>query len=233
MTDPEQQRVILLTSICERSYELLRSLVQPRKLTELICSQLREKLRSHFCPESNEILHRFHFYTRAQREGESVSEFLVDLRRLSANCNFAELDNMLRDRLVCGIRDESIQRRLFAEKKLDFSTALSLIHIIEAAQKDVRSIRSHQQPELRIDQLRIGQRNGRADPWQPDIATQSLCYRCLDGRHNSHNCPFKNAKCLRCQRVGHTKRACRAKPVFRGGERLPLPPTLKRHNART
>ena len=34
------------------------------------------------------------------------------------------LEEMIRDRLVCGINDEQIQRRLLAESSLDFKKAM-------------------------------------------------------------------------------------------------------------
>ena len=36
------------------------------------------------------------------------------------------LEEMLRDRLVCGINDEQIQRRLLVESSLDFKKAMKL-----------------------------------------------------------------------------------------------------------
>ena len=47
---------------------------------------------------------------------------------------------MLRDRLVCGVRDIRIQRRLLAELKLTLKRALDLALAIEAADKDASGI---------------------------------------------------------------------------------------------
>ena len=45
---------------------------------------------------------------------------MCELRRLSVTCDFENnLDSSLRDRLVCGIKDDGIQRRLLAEKTLN------------------------------------------------------------------------------------------------------------------
>ena len=45
---------------------------------------------------------------------------------------------MLRDRLVCGVNDERIQRRLLAERRLDFKKALELATAMEIADKNMR-----------------------------------------------------------------------------------------------
>lgn len=69
---------------------------------------------------------RAKFYRRSQRETESIAEFVAELRSLSSSCEFENfLDEALRDRFVCGLRREDIQRVLFAEdKKLTFQKAV-------------------------------------------------------------------------------------------------------------
>ena len=58
---------------------------------------------------------------------ETVSEFVAGLHRLSEYCQFAAtLDDMLR--VVCGIRDRRLQKRLLAETDLTFQKALDGLH---------------------------------------------------------------------------------------------------------
>ena len=51
---------------------------------------------------------------------------------------------MLRDRLVCGIRDAHTQRRLLAEPELTFKKAFDLAQASETAEKNAKQL--HQQP---------------------------------------------------------------------------------------
>ena len=52
-----------------------------------------------------------------------MSQYLVELRRLSEHCQFWNLDEVLRDKLVNGLKDVQTQRRLFEidEDKLIFA----------------------------------------------------------------------------------------------------------------
>ena len=51
---------------------------------------------------------------------------------LLEHCDFQNtLEEMLRDRLVCGINDEHIQRMLLAESSLDFKKAMKLATSME------------------------------------------------------------------------------------------------------
>ena len=63
--------------------------------------ELLEALAKHYNPKPSEVMQRFRFNTRARREGESVADFVADLRHLAEFCNFGDtLEKMLRDRLV-------------------------------------------------------------------------------------------------------------------------------------
>ena len=70
-----------------------------------------------------------------------MGQFVAELRRLSEYCEFGgSLDEMLRDRLVCGLRDVRVQRRLFAEPKLTFTKAFELAQAAELAEKSSHDI---------------------------------------------------------------------------------------------
>ena len=57
-------------------------------------------------------------------------------------CNFGEtLELMLRDRLVCGINDETTQRLLLAESKLTFKKASEIATSQETASKNLQALR--------------------------------------------------------------------------------------------
>ena len=52
------------------------------------------------------------FHQRIEQPGESVEDFVTDLRKLAKSCAFEQLeDSLIRDRLVVGIRDDPRRRR--------------------------------------------------------------------------------------------------------------------------
>ena len=74
---------------------------------------LAKILQSHFKPLPSEIVDRCKFHTRLCRPGESIATFVTELRSLSEFCNFGEmLEDMIQNRLVCGINDEAMQKRV-------------------------------------------------------------------------------------------------------------------------
>ena len=119
ITDDAKQRSIFLVSVGAKTYKLIRSLVAPEDPKEKSYADMAKLVQEHFKPKPSVIVERFKFNTRGQQQGETISVFLAELRRLSENCEFgATLDEMLRDRLVCGASDDKIQRRLLAEPNL-------------------------------------------------------------------------------------------------------------------
>ena len=106
----EKKVAVFLTVIGGKNYTLLRNLLAPAKLSDLPLQQLKDALQKHFEPKRVVIAERFHFYRRDQAPGESLADFVAELRRLSTHCRFREnhLEEALRDRLVCGLRSETI-----------------------------------------------------------------------------------------------------------------------------
>ena len=122
----------------------MRSLTSPALPNEKSFDELATTLQSHFQPKPLLIVERFHFHRRDQAADKSIAEYVAELRRLSTNCEFGDtLNDALRDRLVCGMRNTSAQKRLLAESDLTFIRVLELaIHIcmqgMEAAEKKLQ-----------------------------------------------------------------------------------------------
>ena len=98
--------------------------MSPDKPATKTYSELVKKLCDHFVPKPTETVQRFKFHSRYRRTGESMADFVFELRKLAESCNFgAYLDDMLRDPLVCGVADERIQRHLLLESTLTLEKA--------------------------------------------------------------------------------------------------------------
>ena len=124
------------------TYKTLRNILSPAKPGDKSYVELVEKLSKHFRPAPSEIVERFKFHSRSRLPGESVATFVAELRSLSEFCNFGDtLDVMIRDRLVCGINDISIQKRLLAEPGLTYAKAVELAQSAETAAQSLRELR--------------------------------------------------------------------------------------------
>ena len=110
-----------------KTYKLVQSLVAPEDPKDKRYEDLAKLLQDHFMPKPSATVQRFKFKTRSQQPGETIAMFLAELRQLSEHSEFGIAQGeMLRDRLVCGVRDIRMQRRLLAEPKLTLKRALAL-----------------------------------------------------------------------------------------------------------
>uniref|UniRef100_A0A1X7U9J4 Retrotransposon gag domain-containing protein n=1 Tax=Amphimedon queenslandica TaxID=400682 RepID=A0A1X7U9J4_AMPQE len=68
-----------------------------------------EKFTSHFIKKRNVIYERARFNMRCQEEGESVDAFVTNFYSLAEHCGFKNIhDQLIRDRIVVGIRDAKL-----------------------------------------------------------------------------------------------------------------------------
>ena len=141
ITAADKKRAVLISVMGSDAYRLLRSLISPSKPSEKSFAQIMEVLKDHYNPLPSEIMQRFHFHSRAQKSGKKVATYLAELRGIAEHCNFgASLDDMLRDRLVVGINDAALQRRLLSEPRLNLKKATEIALAHETAIKDSKAI---------------------------------------------------------------------------------------------
>ena len=129
----------------------MRNLTAPAKSTDKFFDQLVKLVKEHHNSAPSVILHRFKFTSRRQKPGESFATYLSELRRLSEHCRYGEtLDEMLRDRIVCGIADCRLQRRLLVEPDL---TLKKTIELAQAQKTEDQGAQQLQQKQPQSEQL--------------------------------------------------------------------------------
>ena len=144
ITEDSQKLHLLLALVGNSTFRLrLTNLVAPRQPGELTFKEALTELEHHFKPKPVKIAERFRFYKRNQQTGETVSEYVAELRRLATMCKFGTfLNEALCDRLVCSLREEAMQRRLLAELNLDLKRACELAQGMEAVNRNVKEIQA-------------------------------------------------------------------------------------------
>ena len=131
IVDSGKKRSILLTVCGPSTYQFLKSLVQPHTPMEKTYDEIVE---THLNPKPSPIIQRFKFNTRDRRAGESLANYVAELRALGEYCDFGStIEDMIRDRLVCGINDHGIQRRLLQESNLTYQSAYDIAQAMETA----------------------------------------------------------------------------------------------------
>ncbi len=158
---------------------------------------------------------------RNQKEGETISVFVANLRRLSEHCKYeAILEDMMRDRLVCGVRDKRIQQRLLAETELNFKKARDIALAAETASRGSLDLQANKPNPAgtwseKGSLLKVHQHRGRkrvTSSKHHHTSIEKPCYRCGGTNHDQKDCRFRDAECHLCKKKGHIAKVCRSKP---------------------
>ena len=216
--DAGKKRAILLTVCGAPTYKLLRSLVEGGKVDEKSYDELVKLLESHNSPKPSAIVQRFHFNSRVRAPGESIASYIAALRELALHCEYGDkLNEMLRDRLVCGVNHKGIQRKLLAQEKLTYENAYALALSVEVSEKDAvklqnsRPVPTRPLPPVPTDPSASEEKVHYSASWKPRKGATVTCYRC-GGAHLATQCKHKDATCYSCKKKGHFARVCRSKP---------------------
>ena len=80
---------VFLTVIGAKNYALLTDYYSPGKPRDESLDDLIKTMEDHFEPVPIIIAERFQFYKRDQKSGETIADFVAELRRLATNCKFS------------------------------------------------------------------------------------------------------------------------------------------------
>lgn len=196
---PEEKRTpTLLSLVGPKKYSSLRDSLAPVKPSDKSYSELKEILKA---PEPMEMQERFKFYRRTQKPGESVLDFVNDLKQLTRFCNFRGFeDEAVRDRLVLGVSDINIQKKLLDERTLTLESAVVMA---KAMEKEAQAMRGHGGSRGGGGAMGVDRRGMRGTP------REKTCFVCDEPGHIKQDCPHKSTACERCGRIGHITRLCR------------------------
>ena len=174
----------LLNMIGAKNYSLVRTLVAPESKT---LEQLTAVLKQHYEPKCLVIARRFYFHRRNQDTNESIAEYVAELRKLAAPCEFGDyLNEALRDRFVCGLLSKSTQKRLLSEVDLSLTKTVSIAQSMEAAESEAHTLRSEKMAVHKLE----SEKSSRTIVTLP---SKKACHRCGKNNHSTDNCFYKEA----------------------------------------
>ena len=144
--DEVRQVATLLAVIGKEANKVFRTFTWASAGDEKKIAPVLKQFEDYCIPRENTIYERFLFFTRDQRESETVDQYMTELRQIAGNCDFESLtpEQLLRDRLVTGTRNGKVRENLLKEKKLTLEKALDIARAAEstAAQIKVMTVES-------------------------------------------------------------------------------------------
>ena len=106
-------------------------------------------------PRKNVTVERYKFNSAYQGSDESIQTFVTRLKILATTCDFGDIKNeLIRDRIIVGIKDDNLRRKLLSIKELTLENAVDVLLASIAAKegnKTVKPENSHVKEEVDID----------------------------------------------------------------------------------
>ena len=161
------QVATLLTCLGPEALNLLDGLCpdeDDQKKVSIVLTKFEE-----FCVGTkNETFERYKFNSRNQENGEPIEIYVAELRKLAKSCNYRDLeDSLIRDRIVLGVPDVSVRKRLLQELDLDLAKAVSVVKAHEATQKQMQNIDNNMTTDVHAVQKRSNAAGKRASTTAP------------------------------------------------------------------
>jgi transposase InsO family protein len=216
--DKKNRTDYYLSLVGKEAYDLLKNLAFPKPVRDMDVADLHALLVQHLRPVQFETCERAKFHNLVRSNGESFRTFLLRLQQSSARCNFgAELEVQLRDRIVAGVNDVEVQRRLLQEQPLTFQRAKTILlshdDINSAVSSTTQVLYGTSKPsQHRRFKPANNSHKPAAKSWKPKVEStkKGSCDSC-GGSHMRSQCKFREAVCYNCDRKGHVAKVCRAK----------------------
>ncbi|CAH0723775.1 unnamed protein product, partial [Brenthis ino] len=175
----------------------------------LTYTELLQSFDKFFFPKKNVIYERFKFNSRVQKEGEDFDQFVTDLHKLAEGCEYNLLkEELIRDRVVIGIRDRNISDRMLLKNDLKLEEAIQMGKQAEIQKKESMIIRENKE-ESEINRVKVGTTTAQRN--NEELQLKGNCWFCGQKRHPRYKCPASNITCFKCRKTGHFARLCRAK----------------------
>ncbi|UYV78302.1 K02A2.6-like, partial [Cordylochernes scorpioides] len=109
-----------------------------------------EAFDNHFIGKRNVVYERALFGLRSQRPEETIEEFVTVLHRISEHCEYANLrEELIRDRLVLGVKDRKLSEKRMLNENLTLAKAVEIARQWEAVMREQQDLNpSTSQPTL-------------------------------------------------------------------------------------
>ena len=176
---------------------------------------LIEKFREQCMPTKNIIIDRHNFNTCNQKQSEAFPSYLATIKILAKKCEFGTLnDELIRDRIVCGIYSDRVRKQLLREAALTLSSAVMICMASEQSDKNSKLL----QKETNMHYVKTGgdksnkhkQRDWHGSKTPTEHKNSDACYNCNTVHaHYRKSCPAYGKQCQNCMCYGHYATVCR------------------------
>ena len=166
-----------------------------------------QKLETFCIGETNETYERYQFNKWDQELNKSIDSYVAVLRNLAKTCNYCTLEeNLIRDRIVMGIRENSTRKRLLQESELTLNRCIDICRANESTAIQLKAIGNEEDVNV-VKKKSVHGSKGAQKRVSKDIDCK-YCGRKHIGK--KEDCPAWGKSCSKCGMQNHFAVECRS-----------------------
>ena len=175
------------------------------------------KFEQYCRPRRNVPFQRYCFNRRQQEAGETYEQYRTTLRKMAQECEFGTItpDEILRDRLVFGVRDDKVRERLLREPNLTLAKTDELCRAAESMQVQMKVVGDGDNTVVHA--IKADKQQWPSGTSKPEASHKPTrdCWNC-GRRHQFYKkdlCPAYGKRCNKCNKLNHFASQCRTSTV--------------------
>ncbi|XP_028405744.1 uncharacterized protein LOC114528314 [Dendronephthya gigantea] len=183
-----------------------------------------EVLDNYFIPKVNMSFERHLFRQMSQAAGETVDQFVCQLRQKAITCDFAKVDETIRDQLIEKCGNARLRRKFLERANVSLKDLQEIARAFEAVEIQMKSLEQpgsqHKPGEGQVNSVgrgfikkgKKGNKDGNNVSGQrKGTGTEQRCFNCNHTGHfaRDRTCPARDQKCNECGVTGHFAACCR------------------------
>ena len=110
---------------------------------KLVCNVIEREYK--YCSNSRILARyeRYKFNNREQKTDERIDTYATVLRDLASSCNYGALkEEIIRDRIVCGITNSAVRKKLFQIPDLTYDKCMDVCRTAEATEMQLSEMKN-------------------------------------------------------------------------------------------
>ncbi|KAK3105801.1 hypothetical protein FSP39_006028 [Pinctada imbricata] len=227
--DDARKRALLLHYCGERVYDIYMA---EKGESDETYPASKKVLEDYFKPRKNTQMEIYQFRFCKQKQGQTLDEYVTELRRLSKDCEFQDVNNEILSQLIQNCRSNQLRRRALREPEKGLDDIIKLGRTMELSDSQAQAM---ERSENVTPVNAISRNRGRGRTANRGTAGRSRgaaarrytprgrgsaprgrgytksCFNC--GGRYPHNgpCPAKGQQCHKCHQMDHFKKVCKGR----------------------
>ncbi|XP_058464933.1 uncharacterized protein LOC131438735 isoform X2 [Malaya genurostris] len=139
--DDNDKRAYFITMGGPVIFSQLKLLFPTGNFENVPYEELISKLKARLDRTESDLIQRLRFNTRVQQPDETLQDFALSLRLQAEFCNYGDYkDQAILDRMVAGVKDIELKKKLLSENKLNLATAEKILETWEMTSANSKPI---------------------------------------------------------------------------------------------